>query len=254
MFRRFIHPLNVGFLSEFDRISTERSVPEAMRWWLGECKLQLDIEGGPFPESGPLVILSNHHGIFDFPCIWSNLAREDVYFIGMRATSRLGRAIAARHFHVYMSQKPSPYLFERIKNHTFYRLKEGIDREEATRRNRENASLAAGRVTEGGCLILFPTAGTYVDATMWKHGIGHLVAEIDNPDLQVVFTHIEGPSRVDLLYMFNPYWFFWLRRPRRIVMKVHNPIGMGEFRDQDTPPKVISTRLRDRYMEIFGGV
>jgi len=246
------HPLNVGFLTEFDRIGSRDSVREAMRWWMAECRLNLDVQGPPFPESGPLIILSNHHGIFDFPAIWSNLARDDVHFIGMRATSKLGKAIAARHFPVYMSQKPSPYLFERIKNHTYYRIREGIDRAEALRRNRENTSRAAACVREGGCLILFPTAGTYVDTTMWKHGIGHLIAEIDNADLRIVLVHIDGPGRADLLYMLNPYLFFWLRRPRRIRMKTHEPLGIAEFRERETSPREISARLKDRYLEIFG--
>jgi len=255
MLSKILHPLNVAFLADLDRISSERSIQEAMRWWLDECRVDLKVTGAPLPESGPVIIVGNHHGIFDLPALWAHTAREDVYFIGMRGAAKYGREIAARLFPVYMSQKPSRYLFERIKNHTFYRIREGIGREEAVRRNRENASRAAQRVAEGGCLILFPTAGTYVDTSMWKHGIGHLIAEIENPDLRIVFTHIKGSSRKDLLYLFNPYWFFLLRqRSRKMSVKIHDPIGIGEFRDHDTPPKEISARLRDRYLEIFGGL
>jgi 1-acyl-sn-glycerol-3-phosphate acyltransferase len=251
---RFVHPVNLGLLHGFRKVSARTSFRESMRWILRACDVRVHIESGEFVLTGPQLVVANHPSPMDPPILGAIVDRDDSYFVGSAGLQSFSPQLAEHVFPIYMSQKYSPYLFTKLKNNVFHRLREGVDREEARRRNHDSLRRAAARLNDGGSLILCPTGGTFVTTTDWKIGVGVLIHNAKPAEGSMVFVRIEGTSRWDLLRLMNPYWFGPFLKEREARVRIHRPQPLVDFWRADESPQQISDRIKQGYLDAFGSL
>jgi 1-acyl-sn-glycerol-3-phosphate acyltransferase len=250
---RFVHPANLPLIDGFRKVVSERSLQDSMKWVLEAVNVHVRIEAGSFLPSGPQLVIANHPSPIDAPILLSAVDRDDTYFAGSAGIGSFSPELAARLFPMYMSQQPSPYLFTKLKNHVYHRLREGVDRDEAQRRNFDSLQRAARRLSEGATLILTPTGGTFVTTTDWKSGVGFLIQRAD-ANGHVVFTRIEGSTRWDLLRLMNPYWFGPFLKALEVKVRIHEPIPLAEFSKGSKHLEKISEAVKEGYLKAFGSL
>lgn len=251
---RFVHPLNLGLIRSFRPVSGEKSFRESMQWVLDACNVRIQIESGEFVPDGPQLVISNHPSPMDPPVLAAIVDRDDSYFVGSAGLRSFSPQLAERLFPIYMSQKSSPYLFTKIKNHVYHRIREEVDREEARRRNQDSLLRAARRLNEGATLILTPTGGTFVSTSDWKVGVGVLIRNAQPTKGHIAFVRIEGPNRWDLFRFLNPYWFAPFFEERVARIQVHPPLPLTDFWSAGDTAQQISEKVKQGYLDAFGAL
>jgi 1-acyl-sn-glycerol-3-phosphate acyltransferase len=238
----------------FRKVSSERSLRDAMRWVLQACNVRVRIEAGAFLPQGPQLVIANHPSPMDAPILLATIDRDDTYFAGSAGIGSFSPQIADRLFPMYMSQQPSPYLFTKLKNHVYHRLREGVGRDEAQRRNYDSLLRAARRLSEGATLVLTPTGGTFVTTTDWKSGVGFVIQRAADSAGHVVFVRIEGSSRRDLVRLLNPYWFRPFLKELEVRIRIHDPIPLADFAKGKKHLEKISEAVKEGYVRAFGSL
>ena len=254
-FVRFIHPINLEILYRYRQFSSNHSFQESSKWLLEQCKLNVIIRKGQFVSSAPQLIISNHTTPLAGPILGSIVDRDDLYYVGLATAGRWGgEAMASRTIPLYLSQQPSPYVLVKLKNNIYHRLREGIDREEAQKRNTKSILQAARRLNEGVMLVVAPTGGSFFRTTDWKQGVGVLIKIVKNLDTQVCFVRISGGSKWHLLRLLNPYLFGRFINDQEVSIDIHPPIPLQEFQRAGNSAKEISEAVRRKYIQIFGHI
>lgn len=205
---------------------------------------------GTVPTTGPLLVVSNHTGLFDPALLTSQIKRQDLYTLALSTFGIFGPAVQERLLPIYMPRDLKYLVFE----HMLYlqmegRLAEKLPFSEIGPKNRKTISRAAELINSGKAVTIFPTgsAGKLVDGAKWKPGIGFLIKQIRNPRTQVVFSHIEGTDNSEFFAYFHPVLSKLFFKPRPLSVYFGRPKVLDKLVDKDEDGKTIAAKLENVY-------
>lgn len=207
---------------------------------------------GVIPSSGPLLIISNHTGIFDSLLLLNQVERNDYFFTALSTYEIFGTKV---------KQKLIPIYRTRQLNHKIYEyplalqinkcLPKNYSKQQIQLLNRDSISMAAHLIDKGSAVSIFPTgsAGRTLAKSHWKAGIGYLVKQITNPQTHVVFVQILGTKQSDIVAYFHPFFRKLLFRPQPISVFFSNSYLLTQIIDQSKDAKIITKELENLYTE-----
>lgn len=210
---------------------------------------------GSCPSKGPTLIIANHNGVFDTHVLIQTIKRTDYKFIALAIYQIFGNDVKSKLFPIY---RHIPWL------HRFYEfplqyevigtLPKIYDHEDARIQNKKTIMQAAKWVSAGGMLSLFPTGsvGKTYGGYAWKTGVGYLVKQITNPKTQVIFAHIVGTRKTDVIAYLNPLLRKVLFRPRPLQIEFSNPHLLSNLVDKTDSGRKIAQKLEREYNKTFG--
>jgi 1-acyl-sn-glycerol-3-phosphate acyltransferase len=252
MVHPYFHPLNIKVIEGFRAYARDHTLSQSMAWLLEQFNVRNEVKSGAFPPAGPQIVIMNHHGAFDGLLLISLIPRDDVYFVGLYGLTDLSEEVAARLLPVYFAYKPSPHLFNRLKNRFYHPLREGVGRDEVWRRNTETVQRASRVLNEGAVVIIAPTGGDFERLSEWQAGLGHIIKGVRRDDVSIVFTRVLGSRRRDGLRFLNPHLFRFGDKTTETTVEIAEPIPATAFKASGKPAARISMEIRDRYLETFG--
>lgn len=207
---------------------------------------------GNAPKKGPLLIISNHTGIFDSLLILSKINRNDNYFIALSTYEIFGSKI---------KKKLLPIFRARSINHKIYeyplcmqvnkKLPIDLSKEEIQLRNRETIRKAASLIDTNCAVSIFPTgsAGKSLKGSSWKVGVGFLVKQITNPYAQVVFVQIQGTRQSDIVAYLHPLLRKLLFKPQPISIRFSEAYLLTQLINKESDAKTITNQLKKLYSD-----
>lgn len=250
--RALFHPLNIRVVEKFPEISRGRPLFESMGWLLDQFNIRAEVIAGSFADSGPQLVIANHHGPLEGAILASLIPRDDVYIVGVQGWKRLGREMTSRLLPVYLSYSPAEHPFDRFKNNHFFPAREKVDYDEALRRNSETVTRASALLSEGATVIITPTGGTFTNRTDWKTGLGHIMKGAARMETSIVPVRVTGSRRRDALRFLNPYLFPLSRKATRVTVEVGDPVPLSRFKAPGRSAAQMSLAVRDHYLGTFG--
>lgn len=208
---------------------------------------------GSLPPAGPVLIISNHTGVFDSLLLLSNIKRQDFYLIAL-ATYKVFRGELAR--------RCLPIYRRRRLNHKIYeyplclqingKLPKNFSRAEIKARNRQSIARAAGLINQGKIVSIFPTgdAGKKITGSHWKPGVGFLIKQITNLKTKLVLAKISGTRMSDLI-AYVPLLRRLFFRPRPITITFSQPKLLNKAVNLLTDAKTITRQLEKLYNQEY---
>ena len=205
---------------------------------------------GTLPRKGPLLIISNHPGVFDSMLLMSQIEREDAHMIAISTYGIFGPEV---------KKKLLPIYRVRSLNHRIYefplfmqidgKLPERLTVSEMKSRNREAINKAAHLINSGKAVSMFPTGsvGKSLNGGQWKAGVGFLIKQIANPKTKVVFATIKGTGNRDLLAYLHPIISRIFFRPRPISIQFSRAWLIDELVNKQDDGKTIAIKLEKQY-------
>jgi 1-acyl-sn-glycerol-3-phosphate acyltransferase len=229
-----------------------------LRYAVGELWKNLGITSiskkGNLPANGPLIIISNHTGIFDSLLMFSHVERNDLHVVALSTYGIFGSK---------MKEKLLPIYRVRRLNHKLYEYPlclqingkppENLPEPKIKVKNRKTIGKAAGLVNEGSAISIFPTgsAGKRVKNSNWKAGVGFLVKQITNPQTNVTFACINGTRKSDLVAYLHPFISKILFKPQPISITFSKPQLLRELTNPDEDAKTITRKLEKVYLNLW---
>jgi hypothetical protein len=207
---------------------------------------------GVIPNSGPLLIISNHTGIFDSLLLLNQVERNDYFFIALSTYEIFGIKIKEKLIPIYRTRRLNHKIYEYPLSLQINRcLPEDLPEQEIQFRNRNSITKAAQLINEGNTVSIFPSgsAGKKITKTQWKVGVGYLIKQITNPLTQVVFVHIQGTKQSDIVAYLHPFIRKILFRPRPISIFFSKSYTLTQLIDQKMDAKKITTELEKLYLQ-----
>lgn len=203
---------------------------------------------GALPKTGPILVVSNHTGVFDSLILLSKINRPDFFWTALATYRVFGGEVEKRLIPIYRKRR---------LNHKIYEyplclqvngcLPENLSRQEIIKRNRKSIKLAAGLINQGKVVSIFPTGagGKRLADSNWKPGVGFLVKQITNPKTKLVLVKISGTRMSDMVaYIPALRWWF---KPRPIKIKFGRPRLLKKAVDLSADPKTITRNLEKLY-------
>ena len=164
---------------------------------------------GKIPDSGPLLVIGNHPNVYDGFTLTSLFNRDDVWIVSAALNTKLGLALKKRILPVFLSHKPKENILDFFRVPYWTWQEKNLSRESAHRRNIQTISQAARKINANQVVIFFPS-GTNPSGKRWAKGLGYLIEKIDNPQAQIVMTHIAHSQFYDFLrYSLFRYLLNW---------------------------------------------
>lgn len=211
---------------------------------------------GDLPATGPLLIISNHVGVFDSLLLCSEINREDFYFTALSTYAVFGKKVRERLLPIYRARRLNHRIFEyplclQLK----IKLPENLNREEIKSRNRQTINRAAELINQGRAVSIFPggDVGRSISNSGWKAGVGHLIKQITEPRTKVVFVRITGTRKSDLIAYLRPFLRRLFFRPQPIAITFSKPQLLNKLADLGDNPKEITRKLESLYHDFFVG-
>lgn len=207
---------------------------------------------GSVPASGPLLIISNHTGVFDSLLMFSQIERADLHFIALSTYSIFGPSVEKRLLPIYRVRKLNHKIYE-------YPLclqitgKKPINFTvpEMRLKNQESISRGARLIESGAAVSIFPTGGggKQLPGSRWKAGVGFLVKQITNPHTKVVLVKIQGTRMSDLVAYLHPVIRKILFKPRPISIHFSESKLLTDLVDTRDDGKTIAQKLEKIYQD-----
>ncbi len=244
----------------FDTQLIQKTVERAEKFGLkiatGELLKDLGVTSiskrGDLPKNGPLLIISNHTGIFDSLLLLNQVERNDYFFIALSTYSSFGEKVQERLLPIYRVRRLNHKIYEyplslQVNRH----LPENLSEQEIRLRNRNSINKAAQLINSGNAVSIFPSggAGKTLAESHWKAGIGHLIKQITNPHTQVIFVQIQGTKQSDIVAYLYPFIRRILFRPRPISVCFCKPHLLTQLIDQSKDAKIITKELERLYSQ-----
>ncbi|PIY69215.1 hypothetical protein COY90_01990 [Candidatus Roizmanbacteria bacterium CG_4_10_14_0_8_um_filter_39_9] len=209
---------------------------------------------GNVPEDGPLLIISNHTGVFDSLLLFSQISRADFHFIGLSHYAIFGPKVTERLLPIYRVRKLNHKIYEyplclQINGKKPVNLTVA----EIRLRNKESIRQGAKLINDGNAVSIFPTGGggKALNDSHWKAGVGFLVKQITNPLTRVVFVQIKGTRMSDLVAYLHPFIRKLFFRPRLISIYFSEPRLLTDLVDQKDDGKTIARKLEKIYQDAW---
>lgn len=207
---------------------------------------------GTIPNNGPLLIISNHTGIFDSLLLLSQVERNDYYFIALSTYEIFGAKIKERLLPIYRARQLNHRLYEYPLSLQINKcLPKNYSKQEIQLLNRDSISIAADFINKGFAVSIFPTgsAGSALTESHWKAGIGYLTKQITNPHTRVIFVQIQGTRQSDIVAYFHPFVRKILFRPQPISVCFSKSYLLSQIIDQNKDAKIITKELENLYLQ-----
>lgn len=205
---------------------------------------------GELPSKGPLLIISNHPGVFDSLLLFSQIERDDLFFIALSTYGVFGPKVQERLLPLYRVRRLNHKVYEYpLCLQTDEKPIENLKPPEIRLRNRETIRKAADLINNGRAVSIFPTgeAGKSLDGIKWKAGVGFLIKQITHPKTRVVFTSIHGTRNSDLTALMHPIIRKLFYKPRPILIRFSKSKLLHELIDSTHDGKMIARRLEYQY-------
>lgn len=213
--------------------------------------LEISVKGN-VPEKGPVLIVSNHTGIFDSLLLLKLIDQSNYHFIALSTYEIFGKKIKEKLLPVYRKRKLNHKIYE-------YPLSLQIEKahpinlmdEEILKKNRESIAKAAYYINQGHIISIFPTGGggKSIKGSPWKAGIGFLIKKITNPQTKIVFVHIQGTKQSDIVAYLHPFIRKLLFKPRPISIQFSGSFPLNEITNTNIEGKEIAKQVEEKYLE-----
>ena len=208
---------------------------------------------GNLPKTGPVLIVSNHAGVFDSLVLLSQIGREDFYLVALATYKVFQGALAKRLIPIYRKRQLNHKVYEyplclQING----KLPKSYSLEEIRVKNRQSISRAAELINQGKAVSIFPTgsAGKKLVGSCFKPGAGFLIKQITNPKSKLVFAKISGTRMSDLIaYVPLLRRLFFRSRPIKITFS--RPILLSHAVNLSDDAKSITRQLEKLYNQTY---
>lgn len=241
---------NKQLLYRFREYSKKYGLRVATLKTLSEVGVNDISKKGTAPATGPLLIVSNHTGLFDTPLLTSQINRGDLYTAALSTFGIFGPTVREKLLPIYMPRDLKYMIFE----HMLYiqiegKLPEKLPPSEIRPRNRKTISRAAELINRGNAVIIFPTgsAGKRLNGAKWKTGVGFLIKQISNPRTKVVFAHIRGTNNSEFFAYFHPILSKLFFKPRPLSIHFSRPKALNKLVNRNDDSKTIVAKLENLY-------
>lgn len=206
---------------------------------------------GQLPTTGPTLVISNHPTSIDLLTMLSLVKRKDFKVIAAVVNDVLGSDYINKRIPVYISQpiKLGLVLFS-PRNYLLRSRENKRDPQESRALNRQGISQAAKNISTGQMVTIFPTGGDFGDHTNWKNGVGFLVAQITNPDTQIVFVKIDDFGKLTQARFFTSI-SKKLFPHKTIKINISQPKKLKDLHIDKAKPKQITQILKQHYLDFF---
>ena len=205
--------------------------------------------GYPLP-GGPLLIISNHPGVFDSLILMSQVERDDLHFIALATYGVFGPKVQEKLLPIYRVSKLHHKIYEYpLSLQTTGRKPEKLSLSEIRTRNRATIARAAELINQGKAVSIFPTGagGKKLSGSTWKAGVGYLVKQITNSHTQVVFVKISGTRKSDIVAYFHQFISKIFFHPRPVNINFSQKGKISKFINIKQDEKTISRKLETIY-------
>jgi 1-acyl-sn-glycerol-3-phosphate acyltransferase len=209
---------------------------------------------GTIPDKGPLLIISNHPGVFDTLILLSQVQRDDFYFAALSQYRVFGESIAKFLLPIHRKKGLNHRIYEyplslQGKNSE----RKELSQKEIRERNRLTIALAADLINQGKAVSIFPTgtAGKKLNGSRWKAGVGFLIKQIKNPMTKVVFANIKGTKPSDITAYMHPMIRSLFFKPKEVSISFSRAFSVKDLIDINLDGKVISKKLEIHYDQLF---
>ena len=204
------------------------------------------------PQKSPILLISNHNSILDSLILGKLIDRKDYFFVALAAYSLLGPKIATQAIPIYRKLRLNHLIFEYPLSIISKRSINWLDTATIRAKNRASIAMAAEKLSEGGLVSIFPTGGVgkKLVGSHWKPGVGYMIKQISNPEVNVVFCTISGTQSNDILLFFHPV-FRKITRKNQVLPSVHfsPPVKLSKLVDTSTSAKQIACELEACYQK-----
>jgi 1-acyl-sn-glycerol-3-phosphate acyltransferase len=212
------------------------------------------VKFGNIPHTGPVLVISNHTGVFDTLILFSNIDRHDYYFVALATYGIFGPQVTNKLLPIYRKRQLHHSMYEYpLSLQIRGTMPENISSVQIRTRNRNTVSKAAQIINNGKVVSVFPTGsvGKALPGSLWKPGIGFLVKQITHPDVIVVLVKITGTKQSDFVAYMKPFIRKLLFRPRPVSITFSKPHYLGELVSGQDDAKEITKKLENHYMKAF---
>lgn len=237
-----------SFINSFEPTAKSDGVQQAASQLLQKLGVVGVNVTGTLPQTGPLLIISNHPGILDTLTLLASIPRNDYYFVALVTYAVFGSTMRKKLLPIYRKRQLNHRLWEYpLLLKSGYPIKE-LAQADLKEKNRQTIAKAAQLINQGNAVSVFPTgsAGKRLKASRWKPGIGFLVRQITNPKTKVICTFLSGSKKRDFIrYLRVP-----LFRTKRVVsLKISKTRFLGNIINPKNMTGKEITQVLERYYD-----
>ena len=244
---------NFKILKEYRKNAQSLGIHRAASELLASLGISQITTIGKIPKQGPLLIISNHVSVLDSLVLMSRINRDDFHFVALSTYEVYGSETAAKLLPIYRKRQLNHKVYEYpLCLNIQGKMPEQLSIEEIRRRNRQTISHAAKLVNEDKAVSIFPSGsvGKVYQNSKWKIGVGYLVKQITTTDTQVVFAHIKGTKKSDLLAFLHPALSLFLFKPQPLSIHYSQPMMLSSLISKENEPAQIVEQLEKAYSNI----
>lgn len=241
---------NFKILHEYRKNAHSSGIRQAASKLLANLGVSQITTLGNIPTHGPVVIIANHVSVLDSMLLLSQIERDDFYFVALSTYDVYGSETAAKLLPIYRKRQLNHKIFEfPLSLHIQGKLPEQLSNEEIRKRNQQTIAQAATYVNEGKAVSIFPTGsvGKTNHTGFWKIGVGCLVKEISNSNTKVVFVHIAGTKKSDLLAFLHPVLARFFFKSKAVSISFSESIPLSTLISKANKPAQIVEQLEKAY-------
>ncbi len=231
-----IHFFDYKLVENFDRQAVKMGLSGAARDVLSRLNVMVDYSHCQIPETGPVLLISNHPGGLDSYCVMSTTSRKDFHFVAIANYQVFGPTLGSHLLPIYRPLHLNNIIFEYprdLVNHVWEKRMSAVD---IKTKNKATLAQAAKHLNQGHLVAIFPMGktGRKQEGSKWKIGVGLMVDQVTNPETRVIFLQIKGPSRHDYLRFVRPFWrrFLFKNKPYQLItskpQKLFHLIGKND--------------------------
>lgn len=238
--------LNKHLLKEFNNNAYANGVKFASRHFLEKLNIELTYNH-EITNHMPTLVISNHISVLDLLILRAICAKDELYIVILSIWQNILAAIKRETLSVYLSNKPSDNIGDKIRNRIYTALEQDISREDAIKLNKQTISRASDIINKGGSVVMFPSGGKLDQESRWEAGVGNIINQIDNDKAQVIFVNITNTRRTDILKLTAlPF----INKHRLVNVQVSEPMSIMDIQDKKVSGKEITTRIKKMYEDL----
>lgn len=240
-------PLVGSLINQINQDLEKQSFQAAMRNAVARSGSKLNILGinkklEDILKNKPTVIVANHPNDAEVMALIASMPdREDAFLVVNQRMIGVAPNIDKFLIPVYIDHHNNQ------KNHSKflsfflrrYNPKIPLTPQQEHQKNIESIAIAAKKVADGGLVIIFP-GGRSVDGS-WFNGVGFLLEQAREMDINIVCVNIEGTSMFDYLRIIPKTGFIL----PEVTITFAPPIKLKDVWDNN--PKKITQNLELRY-------
>ncbi len=245
--------IDYSLIDNFNSIAEQTSLRQAAGDFLKKLGISAVHMQGSFPETGPLLIISDHPTGLDSLTLLSIISRNDLYFVAQSNYHVYGPVLLSRLLPIYRPVQIDHFFFEYPLHFSRSPKREYLSLAETRIKNKESIAKAAKLISQGNAVSIFPmgAVGKKQRDMKWKIGLGYLVKQITHPEAQVVFVKIENTNSLDFLRYLHPQIRKTFFPKQERVLKVSKKFLLDDSVGKTREPKEIVKKLETKYNEYF---